>query len=113
MQTEAQLSAILWLDGERQRQLIAAAEEGFKSEVAWLLTSLEDGGLCTLTELSEFSCYFQFRDMLTTAWWSAEECVWSSRPPLRRQNTTDGSGLLIMGRDLECFEYKEMHPTIR
>lgn len=60
LQTEAQLSAILWLDREKQRQLIAAAEEGFKSEVAWLLTSLEDGGLCTLTELSEFSCYFQF-----------------------------------------------------
>lgn len=40
LQTEAQLSAILWLDREKQRQLIATAEEGFKSEVAWLLTSL-------------------------------------------------------------------------
>ena len=28
-QTEAQLSAILWLDREKRRQLIVAAEEGF------------------------------------------------------------------------------------
>lgn len=36
LQTEAQLSAIPRLDGEKLRRLIAAAEEGFKSEVAWL-----------------------------------------------------------------------------
>lgn len=101
LQTEAQLSAILWLDRARQRQLIAAAEEGFKSEVAWLLTSLEDGKLCTL---AEFSCYFQFRDMLKTVWCSAEECVWQSRTPPRRQNSTYGSGLVMMGRDTERLE---------
>lgn len=36
LQTEAQLSAILRRDGEKQRRLIAAAEEGLKSEEAWL-----------------------------------------------------------------------------
>lgn len=82
-------------------------KKAFKSEVAWLLTSLEDSGVCTLTVLSEFICYFQFRDMLKTAWWSAKECVWSSRPPLRRQNTTYGSELLMMGRALRCFLLSE------
>lgn len=95
LQTEAQLSAILWRDRERQRQLIAAAEEGFKSEVAWLLTSLEDGELCTL---AEFSCYFQFRDMLKTAWRSAEECAWRSRTPADK---APRSRLVMMGRDTE------------
>lgn len=43
-----------------------------------------DSGLGTLTELSVLGCYFQSRDVLKTA----EECVWSTRPPQRRHDDT-------------------------
>ena len=102
-QTEAQLSAILWLDSEQQRWLIAA-EEAFQKWNGVPSDPTGWHGVCALTVLS--AVIFSSETRYKTTRWSAEECVCSHRLPEKKHNTTDRHWKLFFVRNSHQYSVK-------